>query len=630
MKVTSKAGKVKCLVLASALCCVGVNGWAQRDSVLLGEVQILANRVPTRFDERARSVDVLTAADLRRLPIQSLQDALEYVTGVDVRQRGPMGVQANISVRGGTFNQVLVLIDGVMMNDPQTGHFSLNVPLQPADIERIEVLKGPAANVFGQNAFAGAVNIVTKAANERSLNVGAVGGQFGLGELSASLTLPSGRLQQRFSGAHRSSSGYSDNTDFELSNGLYQARLDTRTAQLSLFAGYTARRFGAQRYYQASPPRQFETNEALVISLGSTGTGAWHFAPRLTWRRHWDDYRLIRERPDSARNIHTSDVVSAQFNLHRSWAWGVTAIGGDARVEQVVSMNLGNHERYNGGIFIEHRVTVAERLSITPGLYVNSFTGQPLRVYPGLDLSFAVTEHFRLSGNVGRSFRQATYTELYLNKDIPNAAVLGSPALRPEDAWTYELGARYSSPQWRAELIGFVREAQSLIDFSRFIGQTSGASVFRNVQDVRTAGLETSVGWEPYAERELPSSVALTRARAAYTYLTQDGQSPNLVSRYVFNYLRSQLVAEAGLQLGRIAGALVELSAVARYEQRANQPTPYWLLDARLSYTRPRWSLYVEGTNLTNTEYADFIYSPTARIQLPEHWIRVGANWRVF
>jgi iron complex outermembrane receptor protein len=364
--------------------------------------------------------------------------------------------------------------------------------------------------------------------------------------------------------------------------------------------------------------------------MGSTGKGAWHFAPRLTWRRHWDDYRLIRERPDSARNIHTSDVVSAQFNLYRSWAWGVTAIGGDARIEQVVSTNLGNHERYNGGIFVEHRVTVAERLSITPGLYLNSFTGQPLRVYPGLDLSFAVTEHFRLSGNVGRSFRQATYTELYLNKDIPNAAVLGSAALRPEDAWTYELGARYNTPQWRAELIGFVREAQSLIDFSRFIGQTSGASVFRNVQDVRTAGLETSVGWEPYAERELPSSVALTRARAAYTYLTQDGQSPNLVSRYVFNYLRSQLVAEAGLQLGRIAGALVELSAVARYEQRANQPTPYWLLDARLSYTRPRWSLYVEGTNLTNTEYADFIYSPTARIQLPEHWIRVGASWRVF
>lgn len=595
-----------------------------RDSLRLADVVITEARVPTRFDERARSVEVITAADLQRLPVQSLQDVLDLLTGVDVRQRGPLGIQANVSIRGGTFNQVAVLVDGVLVSDPQTGHFILNVPVMPQDIARIEVLKGPGAKVFGQGAFAGAIHIITKRAAERSLHVSAMGGQHGLYEGGASLSLPNGRLQQRLSAYQRGSSGFSDNTDFSLTNALYQAWLPLRRTELQLTAGYLFRRFGAMRYYQSSPPRQFETNEGLLVSLAAVGQGRWHLTPRLTWRRHWDDYRLIRERPDTLRNRHRSDVLGLHLGAHRSWALGTTALGADLRLEAVTSTNLGDHRRTSAGLFVEHRLRLWNRLDVTPGVYVNAFTGQPLRAYPGLDLSLALTEGLRAFGSVGRAFRMPTYTELYLNRDQPSPAVLGNAALSAEDSWSYETGLRGRWGAWAAELTGFIRQGRSLIDFSRLVGQTSGPSVFRNVQDVRTVGYEASVAYT-----QAPLGLGLSRARVGFTYLTQDGQSPEFVSRYVFNYLRGQLVAEGAVQLWRQGERRLELSLVGRYEQRANQPTPYWLLDARLALSLPRWSLYLEGTNLTDTAYADFIYADGSRIELPRRWLRAGLTFSV-
>ena len=91
----------------------------------------------------------INGAAFSALPVQSVDDLLRYLPGIEVQQRGPQGAQADITIRGGTFQQVLVIIDGMKLNDPLTGHFNLYIPIHPADIERVEILKGAASAVWG-------------------------------------------------------------------------------------------------------------------------------------------------------------------------------------------------------------------------------------------------------------------------------------------------------------------------------------------------------------------------------------------------------------------------------------------------------------------------------------------------
>jgi iron complex outermembrane receptor protein len=118
----------------------------------LAEIEVSAQRSPALYSQVARIVSVIERKEIESSPAQSVQDLLEYVAGVDVRQRGVEGVQADVSIRGGTFDQTLILLNGINITDPQTGHHNLNIPLSLSQIERIEILEGPAARVYGPNA----------------------------------------------------------------------------------------------------------------------------------------------------------------------------------------------------------------------------------------------------------------------------------------------------------------------------------------------------------------------------------------------------------------------------------------------------------------------------------------------
>ena len=128
----------------------------------LDEIEVTAQRSPALFSQVAQIISVIEKEEIEATSSQSIQDLLEYVAGVDVRQRGAEGVQADISIRGGTFDQTLILLNGINITDPQTGHHNLNLPVSIAQVERIEILEGPAARIYGPNAFSGTINIVTK------------------------------------------------------------------------------------------------------------------------------------------------------------------------------------------------------------------------------------------------------------------------------------------------------------------------------------------------------------------------------------------------------------------------------------------------------------------------------------
>src|SRR5699024_8866634 len=133
-----------------------------QDSNKLEEVIIQGNRLEIAYNESSRDIQIITHEEISKLPVRSVNELLAYVGGVDIRQRAPFGGQADISIDGGTFEQTLVLLNGIKLIDDQTAHIMMNIPVPVDAIERIEILRGAAARVYGINALTGAINIVTK------------------------------------------------------------------------------------------------------------------------------------------------------------------------------------------------------------------------------------------------------------------------------------------------------------------------------------------------------------------------------------------------------------------------------------------------------------------------------------
>jgi len=223
--------------LGILLLCQVFPTFAQEDTTVveLQNLVIRENRMQTPFSESARSIFVVTREQLQQMPVQSLNEALSYVPGVDMRQRGPAGVQADVSIRGGTFEQTLVLINGIKMSDPQTGHHLMNLPLDIDNVERIEVLKGPAARIYGQNAFSGAINIVTKVPSEPVAVFSGYAGDFETFGGSISAALPGKTYGQYLAVSRDQSGGYRTNSDYEITNAFYQS-------YLARFKGWKVRR----------------------------------------------------------------------------------------------------------------------------------------------------------------------------------------------------------------------------------------------------------------------------------------------------------------------------------------------------------------------------------------------------
>ncbi len=234
---------------------------AAGDSLVVGleDVEILASRVPLTQMQAPRQVTVLNAVDIAAASVHSINDLLEYAVGVDVRQRGDLGVQTDISMRGGTFDQITILLNGVNISSPHTGHLSADFPVSPQDIERIEVVEGPAARVFGTSAFTGVINIVTKdysladetsAAHERHIqgNAHLFGGSYGHAGADVRVAHRTGRLQNSLSAGYSRSDGATPNSYFQSTRGFYRGQWQGDDVQLNVQLGYSYKPYGANTF----------------------------------------------------------------------------------------------------------------------------------------------------------------------------------------------------------------------------------------------------------------------------------------------------------------------------------------------------------------------------------------------
>lgn len=583
-------------------------------SLELEEIIIKENRIGIPFNKTSRNISVITKKNIETTPARSIQEVLAFTPGVDVRQRGVSGVQANIGIRGGSFEQTLMLLNGIKLTDPQTGHHMMNIPVPFRSIQRIEVLKGPGSRIFGQNAFAGAVNIVTELPETASLSIQGFGGDFGMrgGHLISSL--PIGKYKQTLSLSQDASNGHWYNSDFKVSNVFYESGLElNENHELNLMLGWSDRTFGANGFYTNAFPDQWESIQTYLSALSHTyEKNNINIQTRAYWRRNGDEFRLRRDEPAFFTNIHTSDVLALEMNASHKSSLGTTGFGVEGRDERISSTNLGERDRQFLGIFAEHRVEFLEKFDARAGIYSNLYDSFGWRHFPGAELGYQILPSSRLYTNLGASFRIPSFTELYY-QDPSN---LSNPNLLPEEAWNYEIGWKLSENRLLAEIVYFYRNTENLIDYIRNpSSQQPNPNRWtpQNISKVTFQGIETSI---QYLVNWGGQRAKLRELTFSYNYIDANlVQAEGVESRNALNSLRHQAIA--GLQAEFFQK--IELTLKGRYIERFALD-PYFLLDLRIDYNRmKKLGFFAEISNITNSNYVEAGF-----VQMPGRWAKAG------
>jgi vitamin B12 transporter len=598
---------------------------AQSDTtIVLDNMVISGNRISTPFSEASRNIQIISKEQISKSPAQSIPEILSYAPGVDIRQRGPMGVQSDIGIRGGTFEQTLILLNGIKLTDPQTGHHIMSLPIPLDHIHQIEILKGPGARVFGQNAFAGAVNFITKAPEERRIGFRSYGGSFGSFGGNLSLSLPSGQSRTYMSFSGDRSDGYRHNTDYSIINGFMQHDYQLKHGELNLTLGLSDREFGANGFY-ASPDftEQYEEVRTSITSLGyKTEINNLKLLPRVYWRYNRDKYQFIRENPGAYQNLHETNTYGVELNGTYQSSVGISGLGIEYRNEAIhgewlrggtwSKSNLDGFQRDNFGLFADHKFKVAQGFDVTPGVYVNWYSDFGWNAFPGIDIGYNLTNSMRIYGNAGKSYRVPTFYDQYYSSPVE----MGNPDLKPEEAFTYEIGFRYMKRGVSLEANYFIRDATELIDW---VYDTQD-SIWRsqNFQDIVTDGIEVSVSFD--LNKLIAHNFPIQSIGFSYNFLNQAmNQVEHVQSRYILEHIRNQAIMHVDFT---IIGNLKN-SFKMRYIDRMEQE-PYLLIDDRLYYSKDdQFTIFIEATNLTNQQYTE-VMTP-----MPGIWIRGGLSFQV-
>ena len=595
----------------------------QSMSVVEDSVVIRDNRLQLPMLLQNRNITVLTKAQIRQLPVKSVNELLAYVAGVDIRQRGPWGVQSDISIDGSTFDQVLVLINGVKISDPQTGHNMMNLSLPITAIDHIEVLRGPSARVYGVNALAGAVNIVTKKAKENAAVAQVYAGSsfqsdtatgknyYGAGA-QASASLAGKHHAHNLSLSADEGNGYRHNTAFQSRKVFYHGTVATgKRGNFEALGAFTKNKFGANGFY--STPGDKESEEAVETILGSIGyrfqpNEKVSITPRVSYRHNTDDYIYIRQKPEAYHNIHKTRTLTAEVQSSIRTRNGMLGAGIEWREEGINSSNLGERQRENTGVFLEYRHSWRNRIHASAGLFANFNTDYGWQYFPGIDLGYQVSNAFKLFAAYTSGQRLPTYTDLYYSGPLN----IGNAELMPEYANYLEGGFQFSQRLVGVKASYFYRHVTDLIDWVR--ANDSLPWQPENVHILNTSGLTMQVNYVLSEHLKLPDDYTIG-LNLSYTYLDQEIRAAGEgLSKYAVEGLRHQLIARVNSRLFN----KLEVNMTGRYQQRING-NDYTVLDIRLGYKAGPVLIYSDLNNLLDTQYKEI-----GTIQMPGRWVTLG------
>lgn len=645
----SKVVKITSLSLSYSIVLLPLQVISQTDTTItknldLDEVIVSAQRAPVVYSQLARQITTIDQDDIQLMPVSSVNELLEIFTGIDVRQRGANGIQSDISIRGGSFDQNLILLNGVNITDPQTGHHSLNLPINLNSIERIEILEGPGSRIFGPNAFSGAVNIITNQSDKNYTKAGFEAGDFGLFSENLVSSYKIKNTKHYLALSKSQSKGYVENTDYNQYNIFYNSNYNSDLGKIDFQLGYTNKSFGANSFYTPAYPDQYEQIKTTFTSLKFETGERFKLFPQVYYRRHQDRFELFRYEPASwytGHNYHLTDIYGVKLDARFSSKFGVTSFGAEMRSENIWSNVLGNlmsdtinaigekdgfytrkYDRTISNYFLEHSF-VLNKISFSAGLLASwvSENDFNFNIYPGIDLSYNFNRDIKLYITVNKSLRLPTFTDLFYS----GPSNIGNPDLNPEEAWSYEAGLKFKNRFIKSNLSFYYRDSKSLIAWVKPIGADPNSKwETQNLTNVITKGLSISnrfqlnMGFIDYINLD-------------YNYLDQNSNSTGFETKYSLNYLKHNLV----FNINHTILNQVNFSWNVKYQDRAGgylkydynindyigeyDFDPFWLFDAKLMWNFKLLTIYTEVSNLFNKKYSDI-----GNIEMPGRWFKAG------
>ena len=583
-----------------------VNAQENKKEIELDQVELMSSpRIEVDKGDNSISMLTISNEEIKQSTATNVSELLQQVAGIDIRRRGAEGMQADLYIRGGSFDQTLLLIDGIKVEDPQTGHHTMNMTIPLEVIEKIEIIKGSASRIYGQNAFTGAVNIITKEKIKNDFSIELSNGSFDQksGGFTIQKELKSSDILFNYS--RKESDGYRYNTDYENDEFFIKSNFKIKDQEISTIGAFNERKFGANGFY-ASPAAidQYEETQASLIGFSTTyRSDDLILKPKLYWKRNQDMYVYLRQDPSVYRNLHISNKVGIEINASTSNFLGNLGLGFDLSKVSLESNNLGERKRTMLNMFIEQQVKLNDdKIDFTPGVAITYFSDVSTKLnyqnnffnnlffYPGMDLGYRLDNNLKLYTNIGFTYRIPTYTDLFYS----SPTTLGNENLKLEKALTKEIGLKYLKDDFNFNFSLYQRDASDIIDYVR--NNESDPWQANNIREINTNGFELNMGYKFYL-----GSFRMQTINIGYSNIDDELLETDFAfSRYALNSLKNQITGTYTFEINEKI-----YSTVAYKNAERSNEEKYTVIDFRTSYKLDKFTLSVILNNILDTEYSE-------------------------
>ncbi|MDR2824669.1 MAG: TonB-dependent receptor [Prevotellaceae bacterium] len=630
----------KQILTVSIILVSNIQLFAQADSIFTQQLKVVevTGKQHSILEQVGGNLHIINAKEIAALPVQSLDELLDHVAGVDMRQRGKGGVQADISVRGSSSDQVLVLLNGINITDAHTGHYNLNIPIDLSAVERIEVLQGSDSHALGATAFGGAINIITVEPKTRNkeprrfdANAGITAGENGYMYQNVNLALATKATSHLLSVSRQKSDGYTENTDFDITNLYWQLIYNNvKTGKFQIQTGFQEKGAGANDfYYFGGVQYDWQRTFFVALSWKKRFFKSVNLSAQTYWRQlhnRFESYRDFQNAPATytRHNYHKSDIFGGQVKLERFSANDKTIVGIDIRDEHIFSNKLGNpldnmlevpfapdSIRFTYGKnrlqanFFANEVFYFGKFTLAGGVALNQNNDYGTNFSGGAEIACNLS-NAKIYAAVNRTFRFPTYTDLYYTTTESHTSDMN---LKPEKATNFEIGTKYVKNGFYINGDLYYRIGTDIIDWVRPFATTENPAP----KWQSSHGNINVLGSNFSAQYVFKNNFLLKKAHISYSYLTQDKKRiDGYDSKYALDYLKHKLVYEINHKIYKN----VNVNWTATWQDRNGDYTnkenerveyaPFFLLDARLQWEIAKMKIFADFNNIANTKYADF------------------------